>query len=303
MALFRTFADLVRVSHTTPARHRAALTVLALGAFAVSLGGLIVRHLESATPWQFNALRGAAGGIALLLVLAVQHRGAVAVHFRRLESPAWYGAGCLGVAALFYVLSLTHTTVANTHFVMGAAPFVTAALAWLVLGEGLRRVALAAMAAAFAGVAIMVAEGLVAGRSSGDWFALMAVLLFSTFGVIARGMRDTDLLPAIVVASFVTMVGGLAGSLGDLHMSTHDLVLGVLWGLLIGLGGDWCFMVGVRHVTVGESMLLMMMIPSVLGPLWVWVVIDEAPSLATLAGGTLVLVALGAWALGDLRAR
>ena len=61
------------------------------------------------------------------------------------------------------------------------------------------------------------------------------------------------------------------------------------------------FVTGVRHVKGAESMLLTMMIPSVLGPFWVWIVIDEVPSFATLAGGTLVLAALGGWAIRDLR--
>lgn len=296
------FADLSRSSRTTPARHRAAVVLLAAGAVSISFGGLIVRHLEAATPWQFNALRGAVGGAVLLLVLALRHRGTVAVHFRRMESPAWFGAGCLGLAALFYILSLAHTTVANTHFAMSAAPFMTAGLAWLVLRERLHRVTVVAMALAFGGIVVMVADGLAAGRSTGDWYALMAVLLFSTYGVIARGMRDTNLLPAIIVASFVTMMGGVVGSLGDLHLSAHDIALSALWGLLIGLGGDWCFVTGVRHVSVAESMLLMMMIPSVLGPLWVWMAIGEVPSPATLVGGGLVLAALAGWAVRDLRA-
>lgn len=301
--MLRVFRDLVRVSGTTPVRHRAAVALLVLSSVAVSVGGLIVRHLEAASPWQFNVLRGAVGGVALLLVLLVQHRGALLASFRRLESPAWYGAGCLGLAALFYVLSLTRTTVANTHFVMSVAPFVTAGLAWLILGERLRLATLAAMGAAFAGVALMLVEGLAADRSSGIWFALMAVALFSTYGVIARGMRDTDLLPALVVASFVTMAGGLAGSLGDLDLSARDVALGVLWGLLVGLFGDWCFTLVVRHVSAAESMLLLLMLPAVLGPLWVWLAIDERPSLATLGGGALVLLALAGWALRDLRGR
>ena len=302
MTVFRALADLSGSHRTTPARHRAALGLLAAGAVSISLGGLLVRGLEAATPWQFNAVRGVVGAAALLLVLVVRHRGAVAAHFRRMESPAWYGAGCLGVAALFYVLSLQHTTVANTHFAMSAAPFVTAGLAWLVLGERLHRQTLLAMAVAFGGIVVMVADGLAAGSSAGDGYALMAVLLFSTYGVIARGMRDTNLLPAIIVASFVTMVGGVVGSLGDAPLSGHDILLGVLWGLLVGLGGDWCFTTGVRHVTGAESMLLMSTIPSVLGPLWVWLAIDEVPSPATLIGGALVLAALVGWATRDLRA-
>ena len=302
MALLRAIADLSGPARTTPARHRAAVALLATGAFAISFGGLIVRALETATPWQFNVVRGVVGGVALLFVLMLRHRGVVAAHFRRMESPAWFGAGCLGVAALFYILSLTHTTVANTQFALSATPFVTAALAWLILRERLHRTTLLAMAVAFGGVAIMVAEGLATGHSAGDGYALMAVLLFSTYGVIARGMRDANLLPAIIVAAFITMGVGMAGSLGELRMSLHDVLLGALWGLLVGLVGDWSFLTGVRHVSVAESMLLMTMVPSVLAPLWVWIAIDETPSLPTLVGGALVLIAVAGWAIRDLRA-
>ncbi len=52
-------AELPGSSRTTPARHRAAVALLALGAVPISFGGLIVRHLEAATPWQLNAVRGA----------------------------------------------------------------------------------------------------------------------------------------------------------------------------------------------------------------------------------------------------
>ena len=47
--------------------------------------------------------------------------------------------------------------------------------------------------------------------------------------------------------------------------------------------------------------LLLMMIPSILGPLWVWWLIDEVPSSTTLVGGALVLAAVAGWALRELR--
>ena len=300
MTILARFAAFTRPGETTPARHRAAIVLVSVGAIGVSLGGLIVRHLESASAWQFNIYRGLVGAISLSVILVAQYRGGALEQFRRMESPAWFGAGALGLAAVFYILSLVHTTVANTQFVMSAAPFVVAALAWLVLGERPARATVAAMAVAFIGIGLMVWDGLAVGHVYGGMLALMTVALFSSYGVITRGLRDLNMLPAVIVASCVTMVAGGLGSLGDFQVSVHDLWLCVVWGLIVAVCGDWFFVIAVRHLAVAETTLLLMMIPSVFGPFWVWLIIDEVPSNATLAGGTLVLAAVAGWALRDL---
>jgi drug/metabolite transporter (DMT)-like permease len=49
-----------------------------------------------------------------------------------------------------------------------------------------------------------------------------------------------------------------------------------------------------------------MLLESVLGPIWVWLALDEAPGSYTLAGGALVLLTLAAnaaWAMKRNRSR
>ena len=288
--------DLVSPGETTPSRHRAAIVVMCCGGIAVSLGGLFVRSLEAASAWQFNVYRGVVGGVALTVILVLRYRGGAIDRVRRLDGVVWLGAGCLGVAAVFYILSLQHTTVANTQFMLSAAPFLTAALAWLSFAERLRRRTIIAMSAALLGVVVMVGEGLATGHVYGDMMALLTVAMFSSYAVIMRSQRAEDMLPVIIVASFVTALAGAIGAFGDIAVSARDLVLGVVWGLTVGIGGDWCFVIAVRHLAAAESTLLLMMLPSVFGPLWVWLAFDEVPSVLTLAGGVLVLAAVSIWA-------
>ena len=59
------------------------------------------------------------------------------------------------------------------------------------------------------------------------------------------------------------------------------------------------FMVGARLIPVAESSLIGML-ETVLGPLWVWLVLNERPSAATLTGGALILGALVVNAILDL---
>lgn len=296
-------AELTRPGETTPARHRAAILLMAMGATGASFGGLFVRHLEQADGWQFNVYRGLVGGCMLLTILVLRYRRQSLQTFTSMSLGAWFGSICLGFAAVIYILSLERTSVANAQFVLSATPFLSAAFAWLFLRERLPRSTMVAMVFALIGVAMMVREGLAVGNVSGDLLALTNVALFATYSVIMRKNRTVDMLPAVVVASFVTMTVGLIGCAGQLEMTTGDLWLSMGWGVVIGIGGDWIFVIAVRHLAAPETTLLLMMIPSILGPLWVWWLVDEVPSEATLAGGALVLAAVAGWALRELRPR
>ena len=275
---------------------------MTLGGVGASFGGLFVHNLEQADGWQFNVYRGLVGGCLLLVILVYRYRRACLTPFISMRPSVWAGTVCLGIAAAAYILSLEHTSVANTQFVLSATPFLSAAFAWAFLGERLSRTTLVAMVLALSGVGLMVREGLTLGNVSGDLLALTTVTLFATYSVIMRKHRVTDMLPAIVVASFVTMGAGLIGCGAVLQMTASDLWLSVGWGIVIAICGDWIFIIAVRHLAAAETTLLLMMIPSILGPLWVWWFLDEVPSSTTLVGGGLVLAALVGWGTKELRA-
>jgi len=63
--------------------------------------------------------------------------------------------------------------------------------------------------------------------------------------------------------------------------------------------GFLLFMNGARLIPVAQSALIGML-ETVLGPLWVWLVLNERPGAASLAGGALILGALLANTLVDL---
>ena len=299
--LLHRLAVLTQTGQTTPARHRTAIVLIVIGGIGTSFGGLYVRGLEQADAWQMNAYRGLVGGLVLLAVLMIRYGRRSLEPLRRLSLGAWLGATCLGLAAITYVLSLERTSVANTVFVMSATPFVSAGFAWIFLRECVQWQTLTAMAVSLAGVALMVREGFALGHPSGDLFALCTVTLFAIFSGTMRHNRADDMLIAIVIASFVTMLAGVVGTGGELRLTTRDLWLSVGWGLTVGILGDWIFVTAVRHLAAAETTLIMMMVPSILGPLWVWWLFDERASVTTLLGGTLILTALAGWTIRELR--
>src|SRR5262249_27009242 len=91
-------------------------------------------------------------------------------------------------------------------------------------------------------------------------------------------------------ATSVTAVVALASS-EPLTTRPRDLVLLVFFGVGQFSGGFLMFMVGARLIPAAQSALLGML-ETVLGPVWVWLVMNERPGSGTMVGGALILGAL-----------
>ena len=87
---------------------------------------------------------------------------------------------------------------------------------------------------------------------------------------------------------------------GSLTIPTDDLVLCVLWGGVLSGFTSVCFIVASRHLAAAE-LTLFMLLEFALGPVWVWLFVNEIPSRWTLLGGSLVVAAVITRALVELR--
>ncbi len=293
-------------ANAAPARsapyYRGVALVLAAGVF-LSIGGIGVRLIEAADEWQILFYRSLALLITLLAVLAVRNRGALPGAFRRAGAPAVAGGLCLSFGFVGFIFSLTHTTVANTLFLLSVSPFVAALLGRFLLGEDVRRTTWLAMSAALTGVAVMVGEGFAAGSPFGDLSALLAALGFAGFTVALRRGKTRDMLPSVCLAAvFTTLVAGamVSAGPGGFAISARDLGLCAAMGAVQIGAGLTIYTAGSRHVPAAELALLSLS-EVVLGPIWVWFGVGEVPSLATVAGGAVVLGAIVGHAVSGLR--
>ncbi|MDH3473882.1 MAG: DMT family transporter [Rhodospirillales bacterium] len=277
---------------------RGVVMVMIAGSFW-SLGGILYRLIEAAGPWQVLAYRSGALAAMLAVVLLARYRGRVFAQFRQAGWPAALGGACLAVGFTGWIFALEHTTVANGVFILAAAPLATALLARIVLREAIGAATWAAMAVALLGIGVMVAGGLQSGALFGNLMALMAMTGFSGFAVALRAGRAGDMLPAAFWAGlFAAAFAGFMA--GDLAVSGRDFALGSLMGVVqIGFG-LMLFTAGSRHVPAAELALLSLT-EVILSPIWVWLWIGEIPSLATLAGGAIVLAAIVGRASSGLR--
>ncbi|MFP6744260.1 MAG: DMT family transporter [Alphaproteobacteria bacterium] len=277
---------------------RGVAMVMVAGVF-FSLGGILVRLVEDAGPWQILMVRSITLSITVFAILMVRHRGQVFAEFRKCGLAAIIGALCLGVAFSGFIFSLLHTTVANAVFILCASPFFTAPLAWAVLGERVRKATWIATVFAIVGVAIMVGGGISSGALLGNLMALFAVAGFAGFAVALRRGRHTDMLTLACLAGVFTAV--VAALMADsFAMTSYDIGLCMIMGAVQMTAGMVLFTAGSRHVPAAELALLLLT-EVVLAPIWVWLWIGEVPRLWTLVGGAVIFTAIIGHAISGMR--
>ena len=280
--------------------YRLALLLVIASSVANSGSGLIVRSMDSADGWQIIFYRSCFLAMTLSIVFAVQSGRRVRAELRELRPWALLGSLCIASVNTCFILALTYTTVANTMFLLSAAPFFAALLGWLVLRERVERGVWLAMGVALAGMGVMVWDGIGAGTLLGNALAVTAAFSFGAFVVILRKGRGVNMLPVVILG---TVLGGTNAAFMSgwaLSISLHDVALLFLWGALLSGTVHLIFTWGSRHVP-GAELTLLVLIEFILAPLWVWLVIDERPSLATLIGGALVMASVAGRAIASFR--
>jgi drug/metabolite transporter (DMT)-like permease len=227
--------------------------------------------------------------VALLTFVAVAERGRVREAFRSIGAAGVAVALCAAVSSGSFIAALNHTTVARVLFLLAASPLLAALLARVTLGEPITRRTATAMTVALAGVALMLgAPG--RGSLAGDALSLLAALAFAVMLVITRWRRDVSMAPAtclsqvFLVVAFLPFAHPGAISGGD-----------VGWLAALGIGqiglGFALLTVGARLIPAAQVGLITLL-EIVLGPLWVWIALDERPDTRTLVGGAIVIAAI-----------
>jgi drug/metabolite transporter (DMT)-like permease len=271
--------------------------LVACAAVCWSSGALIAR-LVATGPWTTNLWRSVFASAFLAVVLSLVNRRSIVAQCRALGAPGIAVAACMSLSSTCFILSLAHTSVANTLILMSIGPYVAGALGWLVLGERVAVRTWICMGVALAGAVVMVSGSQTRAAMLGDLLAVVMATSFAAATVIVRRHPEIQMAPAAVLATALTALVALP--LADpLRASGRDVALLAFFGVgQFGLG-FLLFMKGARLLPAAETSLIGML-ETVLGPIWVWLVLGERPGSAALAGGALILGALLANTVVDL---
>jgi drug/metabolite transporter (DMT)-like permease len=278
----------VAVAWEEAGRRRRGQIYVALAAVAWSTAGVLQRQLTLDTSTQVFG-RAAFAGAALLGYVAIVERGQVLRGFRSVGGAGIAVALCVAIASGSFIGALNHASVARVLFILAVAPVLAALLAWATLGEPISRRTALAMVVALCGVAVMLGAP---GEASltGDGLAFVAALAFSVMIVITRWRHEVSMAPATCLSQAILVVAFLPFATPG-EISGDDLA----WLAALGIGqiglGFALLTIGARLIPAAQVGLITLL-EVVLGPVWVWVALDERPGTLTLVGGTIVIAAI-----------
>ena len=236
-------------------RYLSGAALVFAGGVCWSLAGVTIRHLEAAGGWQILCYRSLGFLAVVLTYIAIRRRGRLVAAF---GGVGWTGilAGlCLCSAFGSSIFSLINTSVANSVFLQSTQIFWAALIGWLVLGEAVRRAGWLAILLAFAGVGLMMGDGLDDGSLVGNLFGLLIGISVASYAVSLRKGGAIDMMPATCLGGVFGALAG-AGFADGLAISTHDLLLCLFMGVCqIGLGFIF-FTLGARNLPALDLMLL-----------------------------------------------
>jgi DME family drug/metabolite transporter len=274
-------------------RYGRGVLLACLGALFWSLSGVLIRLTETSTSWQIVFYRALAMSLTLLLILAVRYRGRIDLPLRRAGRDALLAGLAFSSASCCFILAIGYVTVANALFMSGIAPFITALLARAWLGETVPSRTWYAMLLAAAGVVVMVRSSLAFDGLFGNVLALGSAVSFALVSACLRKGRQNDMAAAVLWSGLSSTVAAaiiLAVTGEGFAISQRDLALCAFMGTVqLGLG-SLCYAYAARHLAAAPLQLLALA-ELVLSPVWVWLVVDEVPTAATLLGGAMILAA------------
>ena len=270
-------------------------TILILsGALCMSFAALFVKLIQNADGFQILFYRGFPQCMMVMIVACFIRRISLVEFFKSIDKTDLILGFTMCTAFSFYIFALLNTSVASALFILSISPVFAALLSWRIIGEIPTKTTWIAILFAMVGVTVMVGADLTRGQLIGNLFAMISAFSFALMLVFARKSKKSDVLTGnFLGAGFaILMAIILAYSYGDgLIVSTQDMLLSFALGAFtIGIG--IAFVAWAAPYLPAPNVGVLVLIESVLAPVWVWLFLDMPMKYQEILGGLIILCAV-----------
>ena len=230
--------------------------------------------------------------------LALAYRRQFFQSFHSIGRSGILSAVIVAVGSFLFVNSIKHTAAANTLIILAATPLFSSLLSRLFLSEKIARRTWVAIIICFAGI---FSGSLSSGLLLGDLLALGATLMWAGNLVILRRGKAINMIPANLLGNLLVVPATLLVGAQPMAVSATDTMFLLLLGGVVLPVSFTLITLGPRYLPAPE-VSLMLLIETILGPIWVWMILSEVPHKATILAGLLIIFTLGTHTLMSLRA-
>ena len=251
---------------------------------------LLIR-LSNIDTWGMLFYRGTIPFFVVLLGLIFFYKKKF---FNALLNVGWTGVFytiSFSICNITFIISIQNTNVANTLVMIAIAPMLSAILGGIFLKEMPSKKTWVAIIVTFSAVFYIFYDSLQLGNILGDLMALITATGLAVNAVLIRSAKDRDLLPAAIMGKGCVALFALF-FVESFALSGNDL-------LYVPLMCVMCVAIPFVLVTIApryipaEEVNLFFLLETILGPIWVWLVIKEEPSLETIIGGSIIIMTIG----------
>lgn len=277
-----------------PISAAAALGLLVLGALAMGISPVFVRHSEVG-PFA-SAFWRVALSLPVLALWSAMERPLPGAAPRSRPYGAVLLAGLFFTGDLiFWHLAIANTSIANATFFACLAPVWVAILSPITLGEKVSRNTLTGLAVCLLGAALLIFHSAGSGDSRllGDLYGIATSFFFGLYFLAARRARGSFAAGTMTLLStLVTTLGLFAAALLSGEAFFPGTVSGIANLLALGIvshaGGQGLLSIALGVLSASFSSLVIF-VEAVAAALFAWAFAGERPDLVQVAGGILVL--------------
>ena len=275
--------------HSDEAGRRRGFWLTLSGVLILTPDTLLIRLIDI-DPWTMNFWRGSMMAFSLFIGYFLVRGKSTVNDIMKLGFAGLWIAGLYALNAITFVFAVNLTLVANVLIILSTTPLIAALLSIFILKEDISKATWTAIIFGIMGVAILVGNSIQAANVIGDIFSLITAFSLAVTFIIIRKYKKLNMIPATALGAALSAV--ISFPLADpMSIEPNNWGLLFLLGLIVMPLSFALITFGLRLLPAPEVALLML-IETVLGPLWVGIVINEIPDSRTLIGGGIIIFAV-----------
>ena len=260
-----------------------------VGVMFITPDSLFIR-LASIETWSLLFYRGAIPFITVLLSLLIIYKSNFFKIFLSTGYPGVAYSITFALTNITFIISIQNTNVANTLVMVALAPMLSAILGLIFLKENPERKTWIAIIITTLAAIYIFYDSIQIGNFLGDIFGLITALGLAVGAVIVRSAKNRNLVPSAVVGKlFVAIIAFFF--VDSFELSNKDLIIVPAMCILCVAIPFVLVTIAPRFITAAEVNLFFLL-ETILGPIWVWMVIKEQPTLETIQGGLIIILTI-----------
>jgi len=244
-------------------------------------------HIDT---WGLLFYRGAIPFVAVLIGLLMVYKTNFFKLLFSMGRPGIFYMITIAVTNITFIISIQNTNVANTLIMIAMAPMLSALLGAFFLKENPDKKTWTTIFITFLAVSYIFYDSIQLGNFFGDIFGFITATGLAIGAVVVRSAKDRNLVPSAAVGKLLVAIFAVL-FVENFELVESDIYIVPLMCILCVAIPFVLVTIAPRFITAAEVNLFFLL-ETILGPIWVWLVIKEQPTLETLQGGIVIIVAI-----------